>query len=144
MASIPELRRQRGSLQLARKLLTTAALLQLPFLIEIVLRQAGVLGSWQMPGKISAALWFATSLLAIVGFSMVCRQLDLWEGDLENADLAQRTRMLGSRKIAASIQLFFYLAFLMPLLNLVPVIWARSRASAAIGDLDLVLPARRL
>ncbi|MDE2441351.1 MAG: hypothetical protein KGP14_10025, partial [Betaproteobacteria bacterium] len=67
MASIREHRLQKSSLQFGRKLLTAAALFQLPFLIEIVLRQTGVLGSWQMPGKITSLLWLSTSLLAIVG-----------------------------------------------------------------------------
>ncbi|GAB3349283.1 hypothetical protein [Lysobacter tyrosinilyticus] len=144
MASIHALRRQKGSLQFARKLLIAAVLFQLPFLVEIVLRQADLLGGWQMPGKVTSLLWVATSLLAIVGFAMVCRQLELWEGDLESNEFAQRTRLLGSRKIAASIQLFFYLAFLTPLLNLVSVAWAISKASAAIRELDLLVPARRL
>ncbi|MDE2441698.1 MAG: hypothetical protein KGP14_11795, partial [Betaproteobacteria bacterium] len=80
---------------------------------------------------------------AIVGFTIVCRRLALWEGDLENTEFAQRTRLLGSQKIAASVQFVFYLAFLMPLLNLIPVAWARSKASAAIRDLDLLVPAGR-
>jgi len=149
MTSIHQLRRQKSSLQFARKLLTAAVLFQLPFLIEIVLRQTdlffhmSILGSRQMPGKVTSLLWFATSLLAIIGFTLVCRQLSLWEGDLENTEFAQHTRLLGSRKIAASIQLVFYLVFLMPVFNLIPVIWARFQASAAIRDLDALMPVPR-
>ena len=150
MASIHELRRQKGSLQFSRRLLTAAALVQLPFLIEIVLRQSdllfhlNILGDRQMPGKAASLLWFVTFVLATVGFTLVCRQLSLWEGDLENTEVAQRTRLLGSRKIAASMQFIFYLVFLIPVFNLIPVLWARSQASAAIRDLDLLVPARRM
>jgi hypothetical protein len=148
MTPLLELHRHKGTLQFARKLLTTAILLQLPFLIEIVLRQADlllhlhVLGERQMPQKVTWLLSAATSILAIVGFAIVCRQLSLWEGNLEDTELAQRTRLLGSMKIAASIQFFFYLVFLIPLFNLIPVTWARSKASTAIRDLDLLIPTR--
>ena len=149
MAPLRELHRHKGTLQFARKLLTVAMVLQLPFLIEIVLRQAdlllhlNVLGNRQMPQKLTWVLSAATSILAIAGFTIVCRQLSLWEGNLEDTELARRTRLLGTRKIAAGIQFFFYLVFLVPLFNLIPVIWARAKASAAIHDLDLLMPVRR-
>ena len=149
MTPLRELHRHKGTLQFARKLLTVAMVLQLPFLIEIVLRQAdlllhlNVLGDRQMPQKLTWVLSAATSILAIAGFTIVCRQLSLWEGNLEDTELARRTRLLGTRKIAAGIQFFFYLVFLVPLFNLIPVIWARAKASAAIHDLDLLMPVRR-
>lgn len=149
MTPLRELHRHKGTLQFARKLLTAAMVLQLPFLIEIVLRQAdlllhlNVLGDRQMPQKLTWVLSAATSILAIAGFTIVCRQLSLWEGNLEDTELARRTRLLGTRKIAAGIQFFFYLVFLVPLFNLIPVIWARAKASAAIHDLDLLMPVRR-
>lgn len=149
MASLSELRRQKNNLELARKLLTGTLLLELPFLIEIALRQSDlllhtdILGTRQMPGSLAGFLWVASAVSAIVGFTIACRVLSLWEGDLENTEFAQRTRLLGSRKIAASIQLVFYLMFLIPLFNLMPAMWARSQASGAIRDLDGLLPARR-
>jgi len=149
MATLLEIQRHKGTLQFARKLLTLAILLQLPFLIEILLRQAdlllhlNVLGDRQMPKKLTWVLSAVTSIVAIVGFTIVCRQLSLWQGDLEDTEFAQRTRLLGSRKIAASVQFFFYLTFLVPVFNLIPVVWARSQASTAIGDLDLLSPVRR-
>lgn len=149
MSPLLQLQRHKGTLQFARKLLTTAIALQLPFLIEILLRQGdillhlSILGDRQMPGKITALLCIATSLCAIAGFTLVCRELSLWEGDLENTEFAQRTRVLGSRKIAASVQFVFYLCFLVPLFCLVPVFWARSQASTAIRDIELLTPARR-
>lgn len=149
MTPLLEIQRHKGTLQFARKLLTVAIVLQLPFLIEIVLRQAdlllhlNVLGDRQMPQKLTWVLSAATSILAIAGFTIVCRQLSLWEGNLEDTELARRTRLLGTRKIAAGIQFFFYLVFLVPLFNLIPVIWARAKASAAIHDLDLLMPVRR-
>jgi len=149
MTPLLEIQRHKGTLQFARKLLTVAIVLQLPFLIEIVLRQGdlllhlNVLGDRQMPTKLTWVLNAVTSIAAIVGFTIVCRQLSLWEGDLEDTELARRTRLLGSRRIAASIQFFFYLTFLVPVFNLIPVVWARSQASTAIDDLDLLLPLRR-
>ena len=149
MTPLRELHRHRGTLQFARKLLTMATVLQMPFLGEIVLRQAdllfhlNVLGDRQMPKSVTGLLCASTSILAIVGFTIVCRQLSLWEGNLEDTELARRTRLLGTMKIAASIQFFFYLVFLVPVFNLVPVLWARSKASAAIADLDLLMPVRR-
>ena len=149
MTPLSELKRHRGTLQFARKLLTAAIVLQLPFLIEIVLRQAdillhmSILGDKQMSGRLTAVISVTSSILAIAGFTIVCRQLSLWEGHLEETEFAQRTRLLGSRKIAASIQFFFYLVFLVPVFNLVPVFWARSQASTALRDLDQLVPARR-
>ena len=149
MTPLLEIQRHKGTLQFARKLLTVAIVLQLPFLIEIVLRQGdlllhlNVLGDRQMPTKLTWVLNAVTSIAAIVGFTIVCRQLSLWEGDLEDTELARRTRLLGSRRIAASIQFFFYLTFFVPVFNLIPVVWARSQASTAISDLDLLLPVRR-
>jgi hypothetical protein len=51
--------------------------------------------------------------------------------------------MLGTRRIAASAQLFFYMIFLMPLFNLIPVAWARAKATAAIKDLEAMRIAHR-
>lgn len=141
MTPLLELHRYKGTLLFARKVLTAAMLLQLPILLAIVLKQMELhlhlhrLAGWTMPGKLYWLLNAATSLLAIVGFTVVCRQLSLWEGDLENTELVQRTALLGTRKIAASVQLFFYLIFLLPLFNLIPIIWARSKASSAIAEL---------
>jgi hypothetical protein len=149
MARISEIRRQKSLLQLARKLLTTAILLQLPILVLIVLRQSDlmfgldIIGTWQMPNRLFVLLWGGSSLLAIVGFAMVCRQLSLWDGDLEQTDFVRQTVLLGTRKIAASIQLFFYLSFLLPAINLIAIAWARSHASAAISGLAQHMPARR-
>jgi hypothetical protein len=149
MTALREIHRHKSTLQLARKLLTAAIVLQLPFLIEIALRQAdlllhlNILGNRQMPEKTFWFLSLTASALAIVGFIIVCRQLSLWEGDLENTEFVQRTRLLGTMKIAAGVQLFFYLVFLLPLFNLIPVVWARSKATAAIQDLELLMPARR-
>ena len=149
MTPLSELHRHRGTLLFARKLLTAAIVLQLPFLLEIVLRQAdillhsSILGDRQMPGRLTAVISVTASLLAIAGFTIVCRQLSLWEGHLEETEFAQRTRLLGSRRIAAGIQFFFYLVFLVPVFNLVPVFWARSQASTALRDLDQLVPARR-
>lgn len=149
MTALREIHRHKSTLQLARKLLTAAIVLQLPFLIEIALRQAdlllhlNILGNRQMPEKTFWFLSLTASALAIVGFIIVCRQLSLWEGDLENTEFVQRTRLLGTMKIAAGIQLFFYLVFLLPLFSLIPVVWARSKATAAIQDLEVLMPARR-
>jgi hypothetical protein len=149
MTPLRELHRHKGSLQFARRLLTAAILLQLPFLIEIVLRQSdlllhlSILGDRQMPRKVTGVLWASTAIFAIAGFTIVCRQLSLWEGNLEDAELVSRTRLLGTRKIAAGIQFFFYLVFLVPVFSLIPVLWARSQASTAIDDLEQLLPARR-
>lgn len=149
MTLLSDIKRHKGTLQFARRLLTIAVLLQLPILITIVLRQAdfllhlNILGDRQIPPKLNLFLWVAPAIFAIAGFTIVCRQLSLWEGDLENTEFAQRTRLLGSRRIAASIQFFFYLCFLVPVISLVPVFWARSQASTAIADLDLLMPARR-
>lgn len=149
MTALREIHRHKSTLQLARKLLTAAIVLQLPFLIEIALRQADLLlhlntlGNRQMPEKTFWFLSLTASALAIVGFTIVCRQLSLWEGDLENTEFVQRTRLLGTMKIAAGIQLFFYLVFLLPLFSLIPVVWARSKATAAIQDLEVLMPNRR-
>jgi hypothetical protein len=149
MTPLLELHRHKGTLQFARKLLTAAMVLQIPFLIVIMLRQTdlffhlNVLGDRQMPPKVTGLLSVTSSILAIVGFTIVCRQLSLWEGSLQNTEFVQRTRLLGSMKIAISIQLIFYGLFLVPIFNLMPVVWARSKATAAIQDLDLLMPVRR-
>ena len=83
MTPLLEIQRHKGTLQFARKLLTVAILLQLPFLIEIVLRQGdllfhlNVLGDRQMFTKLTWVLNAVTSIAAIVGFTIVCRQLSL-------------------------------------------------------------------
>lgn len=149
MTLLSQLHRHKGTLEFARGMLTLCIVLQLPFVIQILLRQGdllfhlNILGDKQMPTKINWLLNGATSILAIVGFTMVCRQLSLWEGNLEETELVRRTRVLGTAKIAVSVQLFFYLVFLVPVFNLVPVLWARSKASGAIRDLEQLMPARR-
>lgn len=133
----------------ARRLLTLALVLQLPFLVVIALRQTDLffhlhlIGDKQLPKSVTGLTWVGSSLLAIAGFTLVCRQLSLWEGHLEQTALAQRTRVLGSRKIAAGLQFFFYFVFLVPVFNLVPVLWARAQASSALADLAHMIPARR-
>jgi TRAP-type mannitol/chloroaromatic compound transport system permease small subunit len=149
MTPLQQLDRFKGSLQFARKLLTGAFLLQSPLLIIILLRQIDlmvsftILGNWQMSNPAFWLLSLTSSVLAIAGFTIVCRQLSLWEGDLESTEFVQRTALLGTRKIAAGVQLYFYLFFLMPLFNLVIVAWARSKASAAINDLEAMRLAYR-
>lgn len=147
MTSVHELRRSKDNLQFSRTLLTVAALLQVPTLAGIALTQSQVIFhyslGWTLPSKVFWMLDFGTALLAIIGFTMVCRQLSLWEGNLESTEFVQRTRVLGTAKIAAGVQLFFYLSFLMPLINLVPVLWARSQAKKGILDLEDRLKASR-
>ncbi len=149
MTPLQHLDRLKATLQFSRRLLTGAFLLQSPLLIIILLRQIDlmvsftILGNWQLSSKVFWFLSLTSSALAIAGFTIVCRQLSLWEGDLEASEFVQRTALLGTRKIAAGAQLFFYLVFLLPLFNLIPVAWARAKASAAITDLESLRLAHR-
>jgi hypothetical protein len=99
-----------------------------------------------MPTKIYLLFNAVTSALAIVGFAMVCRQLNLYEEALQNSslpDLARSTRLLGIGKIVVGVQLFFYCSFLIPLINLPAILWGRSRAGSAVRALDELLEGQR-
>lgn len=145
-----ELQALQSQLQLARKLLTLGMLMQLPMIIEIVLRQGDVLFGWgilgserMLPGRVDALLWVGSSLLAIAGFWTVCRRMGLWEGDLESTDIVRKTRLLGTRQLAAGVQFFFYLTFFLPLVNLITMAWARYHAGQGAAALAQHLAPRR-
>ncbi len=139
MTADQELRRIQGALNLASMLLLAAVLAQLPLVVVMVVRF--FVFSWTPPIKV---YWFfnaVSSLFAIVGFIMVCRQLNLCEEAVENSFFpgVMRPRTLRGMELAGGVQLLFYGMFLVPLLNLPAILWGRARAKAAVRDIDAML-----
>ncbi|CAN5236319.1 hypothetical protein BH11PSE11_BH11PSE11_16870 [soil metagenome] len=144
MAYVHELRRIRASLRFASKLLLFALLLELPFVGMAVVRVARPTWVWQFPDKLFWLLYFPSTLFAIVGFMMVCKQLGLWSDAMDSlTDLVDRTRLLGTAKLAAGAQLLFIFLFLLPLFNLPMIFWARAQAGRAGRDIDGVTQSAR-
>jgi hypothetical protein len=119
MSSIHESRRMLSAVKLGNKLLTCCVLLQLPLIFIIGVRFLQV--DWAMPTKIFWLLNVVTSVLAIIGFSIIARQLRF----LDEAAEAH-----------AGDKFFFYLSFLIPILNLFAVIFAKVRAASAIRKIE--------
>src|SRR4051812_20455844 len=107
MYPIREIRRQQNVLDMASKVLTLALLLQVPILVIFASRMTRYF--WTLPANVFWLLSGASSVLAIVGFTIVSRQLDLYDEAMADSplpDLAQKTRLLGGGKIVVSVQLF--------------------------------------
>ena len=144
MTPLTELRRSRGTLALASKILMGAFLLELPFLVVIAARFMEF--NWTLPKHVDSFLWAFSSLLAIIGYNMVSKQLSLWEEAMEESnipELISKTRMLGSTKATLDVLLTFYMAFLLPLFNLPIILWARSRARTGVESYDMLLEKKR-
>ena len=108
----------------AKRFLAIAGLVQLPFLLPILLQIRLGSGLFGFTVVVSA-------VFGILGFVITNRELDLRGEALEGSP----TGHLIGPNLKAGMTLFFYCAFLVPLLNLVIIIWAYARASSAVRAL---------
>ncbi len=143
MTTNREIRRIQGSLQSASRFLLFAVLVQMPLLAVMVLRIFFI--DLTVPIKVGWFFSAVSSLFAIVGFSMVCRQLGLWDEAMENSSFSgvMQPRTFRGMELAGGLQLLFYLMFLVPVLNLPAIFWGRARANAALRNIDAILKAPR-
>lgn len=114
-----------NSLIWAKRFLLIAALVQLPVLLPILLQIYLSQRFWVFTDVVSA-------VFGIIGFLITNHQLDLRREALESSPTGH---LIGPR-LKAGLILFFVGAFLVPLLNLVIIIWAYARANSAIQALD--------
>jgi hypothetical protein len=139
MARPHELRQISESLRFASKILSFALLLELPFVGMAVVRVARPTWVWQFPEKLFWALYLPSTFFAIVGFIIVCKQLGFWSDAMDSmADLVDRSRLLGTAKLAVGAQFIFTMLFLLPLFNLPMILWARAQANRARRNIDAI------
>ena len=113
-----------SSLLWAKKFLAVAGLVQLPFLLPILFHV-------RLPGVLFGPMAVVSAVCGILGFVITNRELDLRGEALESSP----TGPLIGPNLKAGMALFFYGAFLLPLLNLVIIFWTYSRASSAVRAL---------
>ena len=113
-----------SSLLWAKKFLAVAGLVQLPFLLSILFHV-------RLPGALFGPMVVVSAVCGILGFVITNRELDLRGEALESSP----TGPLIGPNLKAGMALFFYGAFLLPLLNLVIIVWTYSRASSAVRAL---------
>jgi hypothetical protein len=132
-----ELRRISEGLGFASRLLVIALLVELPFVIGFVVRMVRPTLEWKFPNALSNSLWLLSSVFALVGFVMVVRRLALWSEATQGlTDFVDRTKMLGTAKLAAGAQFLFMGLLMVPLFNLPIILWARAQARRARRDID--------
>ncbi|WP_133499861.1 hypothetical protein [Cognatilysobacter terrigena] len=115
--------RVRARLSFATKLLGVAALVQLALFLP---------RGWLPDNRLFALVCIASAVFGIAGFRVAYRALDL---DEEMDDARSSLRRFGWR-VSGSVQMMFCLAFLVPLLNLVILLWTWLRIRAGRAALD--------
>jgi hypothetical protein len=116
--------RLRRNLSFAQWVLFIAFVAESPYLIRLAMPTLPLFNKTFM-----GLMWLIAAAFGIVGFLMVYRQLDLARDDSRYEGIG---RYMGAR-LTASVQLFFLLAFLVPIMNLPAILWAWFKAQSAKG-----------
>lgn len=123
--SLNEINQIRLKLNIANMFLLVAALVQLLFFLPTSKDPS-------VHQKVFDFMVMVSAGCGGIGFFIAYRQLDLKGESAENPGMA---RFVGPNLKGGAV-FFFFLAFLVPLLNLIIIVWAYAKSKSAIRVLD--------